>query len=222
LQGTTEGGACASGTQVTDQVGNYRFSGLSAGYYNLRANLPGYNITPATQHAIVADGTSVTAGTLVGRSGNAGPCLPPHLHFEVQQVTSAAAATLTSRSFVQVDPYGWDGKSPDPPDPYEAITAMKNHNVWSYQPIIESITPQSATSGVFQLTINGQGFDSSAVDCLIPRAIDYSAPVCTRGVIFGRSDRQIIVQESVTAGTYFVHIENSDGHRSNWNKLVVH
>jgi hypothetical protein len=88
-------------------------------------------------------------------------------------------------------------------------------------PIVDNIAPLSASPGIVNLTVSGQGFDSGAVDCLITKSTDYSAPICIRGSIPTRTSTQLVVEESLPVGTYFVHVENSDGHRSNWKKLVV-
>ena len=56
---------------------------------------------------------------------------------------------------------------------------------------------------------------------LIRQSNDYSNPVCLRGTVLSRSSTQLVVRESLAPGTYFVHVENGDGRRSNWKKLVV-
>jgi hypothetical protein len=215
--------ACASASINTDANGIYLFTGLAAGFYHIRPSLAGYSFLTANPSVEMAqEGASVdAAGALIGLSGNAGPCLPPHLHFEVQKkaVQPVMTATGISLAYVPIDPYGWDG---DPgTDPYEKVPGVKNARLWLHVPSVDMIAPQSASPGSISLTISGQGFDSSVVDCLIMKSNDYSNPVCIQGTVQSRTSGQLIVLETLSAGTYFVHVQNSDGRRSNWKKLVV-
>ena len=218
LFGITEAGACATiPVAATDKNGNYGFVGLSAGFYHIRPFLDGYSFQPANPSIIVQDGSSVDAGSLIGLTGNAGNCLPPHFHFEVQKKTTPSVFASTSLAFVPVDAYGWDGNQ----DPYELVPGVKNDNLWGFEPLVDNINPQQVSAGVFDLSIGGKGFDSAAKVCLIRQGSDYSNPSCVPGVIQNLTDRQILVRENLVSGTYFVHVENSDGHRSNWKKLAV-
>ncbi|MBM2812768.1 MAG: metalloendopeptidase-like rane protein [Chloroflexi bacterium] len=55
----------------------------------------------------VGEGQSVTAGDVIGLSGNNGCSAHiPHLHF--------ATLRQVGTTYVRIDPYGWDGPGPDP------------------------------------------------------------------------------------------------------------
>jgi murein DD-endopeptidase MepM/ murein hydrolase activator NlpD len=57
----------------------------------------------------VSTGQTVARGQVVGLSGNTGCSTEPHLHLQVWRLTH----TNTGRP-VLVDPYGWEGATPDP------------------------------------------------------------------------------------------------------------
>jgi len=58
---------------------------------------------PTLMNEIMPEGTHVNSGDLIGRTGCGGPVpVDPHLHFEVQ------------KNDIPVDPYGWEGETPDP------------------------------------------------------------------------------------------------------------
>ncbi len=59
----------------------------------------------------VAVGESVSAGQLIGLSGNTGCSFGPHLHLTVRKVTQ-------SGDKVVVDPFGWEGGGDDPWEVY--------------------------------------------------------------------------------------------------------
>jgi len=206
--------------QKTDVTGNYEFSSLPTGFYHLEASLKGYTFAAANPNVIVPDGTTVTEGQLIALSGSAGDCIPPHLHFEVQNQTTAAQQQIVTYSYIPVDPYGWDG--PPGADPYTDITGgMQNILLWNYSPIVTSISPTSASANVpFPLTITGTGFASNVSDCLILKSATYPNQTCLHGSIDSRSTTQLVVTETLAAGTYFVRIANGSS-RSNWRELVV-
>ena len=82
---------------------------------------------------------------------------------------------------------------------------------------IDSISPSSRTypAETFNLTINGIGFDSGAVEQIyMPDGTTLMAP----GVIISQSDTQIVVTEAMgnaIAGDYTVYVMNSSGMLSN-------
>jgi murein DD-endopeptidase MepM/ murein hydrolase activator NlpD len=130
-------GACTE-SMNTDSNGNYMFAGLKSGYnYNLYIS-PTKGFTFATQNpsALVPDGTLVSAGELIARSGDAGPCTASHLHFEVQQKTSKAVTMYPAGSkqamlvnYVPVDPYGWSPSDQSMKDPYKLIPELQGAGV---------------------------------------------------------------------------------------------
>src|SRR5207245_2849509 len=139
-------------TRVTDSQGNYRFTKLLAGWYHIRAVRPGYSFEPARPKIVVADGAAVQVGDWIGRTGNAGPCLPPHLHFEVQKEISEDQRIQLGlpQPYAPVDPYGWDGSATDcrrsVGDPYPCIAAgINNLRLWFYEPIVESVSAAATT-----------------------------------------------------------------------------
>jgi len=122
----------------TDSNGNYMFVGLESGYkYNLYISpTQGYTFAAQSPSALVPDGTSVSAGELIALSGDAGPCIPSHLHFEVQQKTSKAVTMYPADSmytmrlnYVPVDPYGWSPPDKSKKDPYTLIPELQGAGV---------------------------------------------------------------------------------------------
>ncbi len=174
-------------------------------------------------------GYHVNAGCLIALSGHAGPRgTPAHLHFEVQkivpidQVSEGARASLAciddaTKACVPVDPYGWDGEGIDP---YIALTGVSNSRLWAHTPVVNSISTSSAavSAGVFNLTVTGNGFDDGVRDRIV-RKTDFVA--MRPGAVVSRSSTQLVVQQNLPAGTYFVQVKNGDGRLSNWKKLVV-
>ena len=59
----------------------------------------------------VTIGSSVSAGTPIGESGNTGCSTAPHLHFQVYRLVTRSTG---AQEWVDVDPYGWSAASPDP------------------------------------------------------------------------------------------------------------
>ncbi len=86
-------------------------------------------------------------------------------------------------------------------------------------PSISAVSPASLAPSVFNLTINGTGFDSAAID-----QIYFGNTFVGNGAIISRSSNQIIVQESMSAatlGTYTGKVKNSDGQMSNGLPFVL-
>lgn len=67
----------------------------------------------------VATGQAVTAGQVLGLSGNTGCSTGPHLHFAVYRRTASAA--------LQVDPYGW---RPAAVDPWTRDGGVASRELW--------------------------------------------------------------------------------------------
>ena len=165
----------------------------------------------------------VAEGDLIGRTGNAGPCLAPHLHFEVQKQTSEAQRRVLGVETIPVDPYGWDGAETDCAlrlgDPYPCITGgVKNVRLWAHRPIVNKIIPEMAGPGNVELRIAGEGFDSGVIEKIIRQSDWSEVPF---GSVLSRTATEVVIQENLAAGMYFVHVENGDGRRSNWKGLVV-
>jgi hypothetical protein len=171
----------------------------------------------------VPDGTFVQAGQFIGRTGNAGPCTPPHLHFEVQKQGNSG--------FIPVDPYGWDGEKTDcdrkTGDPYGCFPSIGepniNVNLWAHQPLIRASSPAATTTGQpFDLTITGNGFDQNVMEKFAMLQNNIFVEVSTQErQVLSHSGSELLVRVKLAAGNYFVHVANSDGRRSNWRKLVV-
>ncbi len=206
---------------TTDSQGNYSFTSLPAGFYHIEAAMNGYTFAAQNPHVLVQEGQTVGAGDVIALSGNSGNCIGPHLHFEVQEQTTPAQQKVVAYSYIPVDPYGWDGDDPNNPDPYPAITGgMQNLPLWTYSPFVTGITPTFATANTsFPLTITGTGFDSGAADCLILKGGNLQQ--CIQGTVRITSGNQMVVQETLNAGTYFVRVENGDTNKSNWKLLVI-
>jgi murein DD-endopeptidase MepM/ murein hydrolase activator NlpD len=121
----------------TDINGNYMFVGLPSGYYyNLYISpTKGYTFGARNPVFEVPDGAHVNAGDLIALSGNAGPCMPSHLHFEVQQKTSKPVTMYLPNlhtiqlNYVPVDPYGWSPTNPGLQDPYILIPELLGSGV---------------------------------------------------------------------------------------------
>jgi hypothetical protein len=138
---------------------------------------------------IAADGLSVTAGQVIGVSGEAGAPGAPHLHFEVKL------------NGVEVDPYGWEGAGADP------YTRATNVRLWEgalptptvVRPTIApnggsftssiQVTLACATSGAtIRYTTNGS--DPTATSSIYsgPFTLTSSATVKARGFKSGSND----------------------------------
>jgi hypothetical protein len=151
LFGETTSGACVSAVTLTTAAGAYELDGLAEGFYNLRAVRSGLSFAPKVQNAeTVSEFTHVTAGELIGNSGNAGSCtgkfgVPPHLHFEVQRKTSTSVTDHAQGgprrlAFIPVDPYGWQPLTVGTADPYFQIPDLQNsglvdENLWELVPV---------------------------------------------------------------------------------------
>ncbi len=128
---------CIDEVVETDNQGQYDFKDLAEGFYNVRPVEKGFRFEQTTQQAL-ADGSHVLAGGLIAESGNAGPCLLPHLHFEVQRLSPIDVTDhLNGRMlrFIPVDPYGWHPTDPGTTDPYFEIpdlrgTGLSNETLW--------------------------------------------------------------------------------------------
>jgi hypothetical protein len=129
---------CVNEIVETDNRGQYDFKDLAEGFYNVRPVEKGFGFEPTAQQALAAEGSHVLAGDLIAQSGNAGPCLEPHLHFEVQRATIIDVTDhLNGRilRFIPVDPYGWQPVTSGTPDPYFEIPDLKaiglsNETLW--------------------------------------------------------------------------------------------
>jgi murein DD-endopeptidase MepM/ murein hydrolase activator NlpD len=126
---------------------------LVSGYYHIRPSLTGYSFAPTTPNIVVQAGQHVAAGDPIGRSGNAGKCLPPHLHFEVQASTAGTAASSTGLNYIQVDPYGWDS---DSADGYSSVPGISNRDLWAYQPLVHTISPSVISWAIFLSSLVGR------------------------------------------------------------------
>jgi uncharacterized repeat protein (TIGR03803 family) len=161
----------------------------------------------------VPEGYPVKAGCLIALSGQAGTGTKkdpaPHLHFEVQK--------CSTKGCIPTDPYGWDG-DPNQQDRYSLLTGERSVNLWNFLPLVSSVSSVEVNPGVFNLTITGVGFSADAVDTLI-RASDFT-PIAS-GQVVSQSDTRLIVQKTLASGSYFVHVTNSDGRRSNWKRLLI-
>lgn len=89
------------------------------------------------------------AGELIAETGNAGPCIPPHLHFEMQRRTSKVvlnnSPTPLSLLFVPVDPYGWSPLGSITADPYPLIPENAGGRRSKHPPVVESPGEQNIT-----------------------------------------------------------------------------
>jgi murein DD-endopeptidase MepM/ murein hydrolase activator NlpD len=54
-------------------------------------------------------GQTVSAGQVIGASGDRGCALNPHLHFATYRLTQTNSGGISA-----IDPYGWEGPTTDP------------------------------------------------------------------------------------------------------------
>jgi murein DD-endopeptidase MepM/ murein hydrolase activator NlpD len=89
------------------------------------SNTAGYDEYFLTSYAhmstrVVEAGDKVTAGQLIGRSGDTGCSTAPHLHFGVERLSNTARSlfhgSIAKLGEVVIDPWGWD--SPSGSDPW--------------------------------------------------------------------------------------------------------
>jgi photosystem II stability/assembly factor-like uncharacterized protein len=136
--------ACVSAVIEADKAGNYNFTGLPEGFYNVRPIKNGF-IFNSDAHHVIADEGAITAGNQIAESGNAGVCFAPHLHFEVQRPTAApiknhvTTKIVSALNFIPVDPYGWHPCTPGIADPYFLIpdlvaAGLMNETLWMTPP----------------------------------------------------------------------------------------
>jgi Domain of unknown function (DUF4114) len=186
---------------------------------------------PAVVTLPLPAGTHVDAGCLLALSGQAGLEGGPRLHFEIQrvvpieQIQEEVRATLqclddAQQACVPVDPYGWDG---DGSDPYASLIGVGNIRLWAYRPVIHRLSPTSVASGLMDLTIIGEGFEAGTTVTLVRQVAGHpDFGTFSLGTLLSQSGTQLIVRQSVAAGTYYVHVQNGNGQWSNWKKLEVH
>ena len=172
--------------------------------------------------------THVEAGCLVALVGNAGPKnTPAHLHLEVAAVVPLADVPAKSQRLLQcifdetkacvpVDPYGWDAAGQD--DPLQELTGVANVRLWQHQPVVKSISPTAAASGILDLTINGAGLDGAVVDYLVRKS---DLGVLPAGITLSQTSGQLVVRKNLSPGIYFVGVKNGTGRISNWMPLTV-
>lgn len=85
----------------------------------------------------------------------------------------------------------------------------------STSPVISSISPTSVRPSSFNLTINGSGFSTNAVDQIYLKS---NGQFIGAGSVLSRSSSQIVVTESMATAsttTYQVRVKNSNGTLSN-------
>lgn len=86
------------------------------------------------------------------------------------------------------------------------------------EPKITSISPSQVQAGQFTITINGNNFDSGAIDQLYTSSGQLIGSGVQSGGLISRSSNQVFVRENLTGaqpGTYSIRIKNSDGKVSN-------
>jgi hypothetical protein len=91
----------------------------------------------------------------------------------------------------------------------------------SCTPQITSISPTQTVAGTFDLTINGNNFDTGAIDQIYWKADGHFVG---QGTIKSRTSTQIVVTEYLTdsqSGTIVVRVKNSNGQESNGVDLVI-
>ncbi len=142
---------------------------------------------------IAGDGASVTAGQVIGVSGDTGAAGSPHLHFEVKL------------NNVEVDPYGWEGTGADP------YTRATNLRLWegavpTPTVVTPTISPNGggftgsvtvslacATSGAtIRYTTNGVDPTASSTAYSAPFTLTAPATVKAKGFKSGANDSGIV------------------------------
>ncbi|MHC1731377.1 MAG: M23 family metallopeptidase [Bacteroidales bacterium] len=104
--------AAADGTVVSMREQNNGYGNhiiiQHSNYYTLYAHLDSFDSQLTAQNPIL----SVTAGTIIGFSGNTGNSTGPHLHFGIYRGVFDQNVGIIEMS--STDPFGWRGNYPDP------------------------------------------------------------------------------------------------------------
>ncbi len=110
----------------------------------------------------------------------------------------------------------WSSTNPTP-----TPTLTPTPTVTPQPPQIASISPAQTLAGTFDLTVNGNNFDSGAIDQIYWKA---DMRLIGQGAVKSRTSTKVIVTESMTGatpGVYVVKVKNSDGQLSNGKDLTI-
>jgi len=88
-------------------------------------------------------------------------------------------------------------------------------------PQITSISPTQSVAGTFDLTINGNNFDTGAIDQIYWKADGHYVG---QGTVLSRTSTRIVVRQYMTGtepGVYTIKVKNTDGQLSNGMDLTI-
>ncbi len=153
--------------------------------------------------------TGVKKEDIIGYAGNTGKSSGRHLHFQIEKNIAGTHPYLSLPDIASIKE-----------KTYNPIRFI-NENGAAQVPQITSISPTQIVGSTFDLTINGNNFDTGAIDQIYWKA---NGNLIGQGVIISRTSTQIVSRQSMTnidPGLYSVKVKNSNGQLSNGVDLTI-